>query len=625
VDVDTARRVDSGTIVTVLTVAVGLQCLRVLFPIAYSYREGHGLLRTVVVVGVVFLTPVGAILAGRGAAHRTVLLACVIALAVGRLVLQLVGSIGIGLAAMVAAVALAAVVLAVDARSSGAAAAVAVVGGLALDTALRVVWGTWDLAWQHGWLPTCVSVLLLAALAASVLALPHRTEGSWGSAFDVLAVGPYLALQVLLLQNVAAVAATAAVALATATVIVFVADGLAAVAVLATTRRAPPRVLVAVMTIALGLIAWGLTGARGIGFVVLFIVGQAVATFLLSRASASSMAHQSLAALIGAVFASMGVLGATLFLYQLHYDKPLPVSNRWLPVLAAVVLGVAALLAPADDAVSAPSRLRRTRVYACAALIAAIAIAVVVGVEAGEPDFAAQSSTSHGLTVMTFNVHNAVDRDGQLDPGRVADAVQRVDPDVVVVEEAGRGWPLSSTIDLAEWMKRRLDMPYRWAPAADHTMGNLVFSRVPIHEARIVRLPRGTGTMTRSALVARVGPVDGRDVTVVGTHLQNGSSPDRKDTRVVELDALLEALGPSRVGTIIAGDLNSDPSSRELRHLLDASFTTTQPAQRCTLKTSNDNCVDWILVTGDLSQGRPRVIAVPEFDHNPVVSTVRVP
>jgi hypothetical protein len=29
-------------------------------------------------------------------------------------------------------------------------------------------------------------------------------------------------------------------------------------------------------------------------------------------------------------------------------------------------------------------------------------------------------------------------------------------------------------------------------------------------------------------------------------------------------------------------------------------------------------------VTDDLAQGRPRVIPVPQFDHNPVVSTVRV-
>lgn len=29
-------------LLTVLTVAVGLQCLRVLFPVGYTYREAHG-------------------------------------------------------------------------------------------------------------------------------------------------------------------------------------------------------------------------------------------------------------------------------------------------------------------------------------------------------------------------------------------------------------------------------------------------------------------------------------------------------------------------------------------------------------------------------------------------------
>jgi endonuclease/exonuclease/phosphatase family metal-dependent hydrolase len=432
---------------------------------------------------------------------------------------------------------------------------------------------------------------------------------------------------VLLLQNLAAVAAAATVALATATAIVFVADGLAALAVVTLGRRRAPRAVVAVATVALATIAWGLTGATGVAFVALVVVGQVAATLLLGRAFAASSSEASLGAHVAGVAAGMVVLGLTLFLYQLHYDRPLPVSNRWLPVLAAIVLGIASLAAPTteDAAVaSQPSRATRRGAFALAGAIVALATVVVIGVAAGEPDVTSTTATRapRRATVMTFNVHNAVTRDGQLDPDRIADVAQRVDPDVLVLEEAGRGWPLSSTIDLAEWMKRRLDLPYRWAPAADHTMGNLIFSKIPIRDARVVQLPQGTGTMRRSAIVARVGPVGGRDMTIAGVHLQNGSSPDRLDTRIRELDVLLRALGSDRAGVVIAGDLNADPGERDLRHVLDAGFTTTQPTKRCTLKTSNDNCVDWILVTEDLLQGPPRVVRVPQFDHNAVVTEI---
>ena len=75
--------------------------------------------------------------------------------------------------------------------------------------------------------------------------------------------------------------------------------------------------------------------------------------------------------------------------------------------------------------------------------------------------------------------------------------------------------------------------------------------------------------------------------------------------------------------TVIAGDLNSDPGSPELHTLLDAGFTTTQPAEQCTLKTSNNNSVDWILVTPDLEQSATRTQPVDVFDHRPVLATVR--
>ena len=624
VNADTARRVGSGALVTVLTVTVGMQCLRVLFPIAYSYREAHGLVHTVVIVAVAFLAPVGALGVARRTPRRTALLAIVLALGMARLALQVVGTIDVGLAAVAAAIALAAVVLAIDARDDGWTAAAAVVGGLALDTALRALWGTWDLVWQHGWLPTGVSIVLVASLVASVLALPRDAYVTPGSAFVVLALGPYLALQVLLLQNLAAVAASANVALAGATAIVLLGDGLAVVAILAMRDRPLPIPLISALTIVLALAAWAITGATDVELVALAIVGQVIATMLLARAAATYTATRSVGAQLIAVFVGLLALGATLFLYQLHYDKPLPVSNRWLPVVAALVLGFAALVTPVDDGVPSRSRLRRSYVSVLATVVAALAIGVVSGVAVGEPDPAAASRAPHELTVVTFNVHNAVTRDGQLDPERVARVVERADPDIVVIEEAGRGWPLSSTMDLAEWMKRRLDLPYTWAPAADHTMGNLIFSRVPVRDARVVQLPQGTGTMRRSAAVVRVGPVADRDVTVAGVHLQNGSSSDRKDTRIDELDVLFRTLGPSRTHTVLAGDLNADPGERDLRHVLHAGFTTTQPSRRCTLKTSNDNCVDWILVTDDLEQGSPRVIRVPEFDHNALVSTVSV-
>jgi endonuclease/exonuclease/phosphatase family metal-dependent hydrolase len=245
-----------------------------------------------------------------------------------------------------------------------------------------------------------------------------------------------------------------------------------------------------------------------------------------------------------------------------------------------------------------------------------------VGLTIGEPDTTVAATARTSLRVVTFNPHEAVTRDGQLDLDAFGDTVQRLRPDVLVVEEAGRGWQLSAGVDLAEWGKRRLGMPYVWGPAADHQFGNVVFSRVPVLDARVVPLPRAKGTMRRSAVVARVGPIAGEPITVVGVHLQNGGDAAGRESRSAEIRALARALPHEPRRTVIAGDLNSDPGSAELHALLDLGFETRQPTERCTLTTSNDNCSDWILVTPDLEQRRLEVLPFDAFDHRPVIADV---
>ena len=614
-------------LLTVLTVAVGLQCLRVLFPVGYTYREAHGITSTALLVVFAFAAPALVPILARRLPARAGLIVAVGTLAGARAALQVADTVGMGLAVVAAAIALVAIGMTVRAADDSRLAALAVVGGLALDTALRAAWGTWDLSWQDAAAPVVATAVLLVLLVAAAVAVPAPDpEDARPTGVAVaragLALGPFLALQVLLFQNLGAVSAAAGIALATATAVVLLGDGLAVAAIDLTDRHPQSRSVLVVATVVLATVSWLATDAGGAAMVILVVAGQVLAVALLVRAT--SRAPDDAAPGLGPETASFALggllLGVTLFLYQLHYDRPLPFSNRWLPVMAAVVLGITAVRAARAES-PAPRAAPSGRALIAAGALVVVACVLVAGVAIGEPDLDPAAAPS-SLRVVTFNVHNGVTRNGRIDLDAIADTVEQLDPDVLVVQEAGRGWLLSSTTDLAEWMKRRLGMPYRWAPAADRQMGNLVFSRVPIRDARTVALPQATGTMRRSGLIVRVGPVAGKDVTVMGAHLQNGSTPDRKQTRIEETDVLLDAWGGAP-RTVFAGDFNMDPGERDLRHVLRSGFTTTQPTDECTLKTSNDNCVDWILVTDDLEQGVTRAPFVAEYDHNPVMARVR--
>jgi endonuclease/exonuclease/phosphatase family metal-dependent hydrolase len=607
-----------------LSATVGLECVRVLFPIGYSFRERSGMTATALLVVAVFAAPVLAVPLVRrlGAGHALLVTAVMVGAA--RLALQWVAPIPVGLAGVAAALGLLAVTTSwFVAPIDDATRVLALVAGVALDAVVRGVLATWDLPWHDGVLANLVTVVLVGVLIGVAWRVRNSGDPRRATPAALLALGPFLALGVLFLQSPAFVASSGGVSLTVGVVAVLVGD-LAAVAVLAWSRASTsaswPVTGIAGIGLALG--AWWLTSATDVTVVVLVIAMQAVAVALLASAARARTASSSGLAALAAGAGSMA-FGATVFLYQAHYDRPLPVSNRWLPVFAALLLGAAALRAAGVHHAVASLPRRPALLGAVAAVIGIATLGVGLGLALTAPDVTPVAA-GKTLRVATYNPHETVTRDGQLDPEAMATAIERMHPDVLVVQEAGRGWPLSSGIDLVEWLQRRLDFDYVWAPSADEQFGNVVFSRVPIHDARVFEIPHSSGTMRRSAVIARVGPVDGELVTVIGTHLQNGSTPRHHQTRVEEVDALVHEWGKAP-RTALLGDLNSDPGSRELRRLLAAGFTSRQDTRRCTMHTSNDNCVDWILVTPDLAQGPVHALPVDTFDHRPLVAEVALP
>ncbi len=165
---------------------------------------------------------------------------------------------------------------------------------------------------------------------------------------------------------------------------------------------------------------------------------------------------------------------------------------------------------------------------------------------------------------------------------RLVDVIERVDPDIVLLQEVDRGSRRTHHIDQHAELARRLSYasavstPYHrnlYVPHPPHEhlgavdMHLSVFSRYRISEAVRWQLPlldeswiRRQFNLRRALLEVDVPLVDGGNLRLFNTHLSAFSRGDGTVTRQVEaIDSKLLAATESGVPWVLAGDFNALP------------------------------------------------------------------
>ncbi len=620
----------AAMVLVALSLTVFLEVLRVLMPVVWAKEPDLGLIVVAGLFPLLFLVP---LLAPplRRLGPRMSLTVAVVALARARLVLDLVTP-SLVVAVVVAAVALVALVpvlTTVLARTKGAAAAtLGIVVGLALDGTLRGLFATWDRVWRPGVWPLVVTLVLVGTLIVVTLALLRSgpvvcAEPLRGRVPRLTVVGMLLAGSMLFLQSPGYVASSADLSLAWAVAVVVGGSVVALVAATVALSR-PSRAVGGIAGVLLIGVVVLCPTATGVAVPLLVVAGQALSAAIVAVALATdrpalqpSMWRTAAGLTIG-LFTSF----AALVLYQLHYEHPLPFSNVLLVpgvvLVATVVLFLSTPTGPDPQGVAVSWR--AVAGLAGAVLVASVGVGTVLGASAASPRLA--SAASWPLRVMTLNIGMGVSPDGEVDLSAIADEIRSSDADVVVLEEVSRGWPLGGMQDVGGWLQHELGWQQVWAPAADNQFGNLLLSRVRLHDTDVLALPQGSGSMKRSAALARVD-VAGMSVLVMGTHLQHRNSAGSMQARQDEMQVLLDAWG-GEPNAVLLGDLNPrNPDLVDLTTLTAAGFTTTQGTTRCTQPTSGDNCSDYVFVAPGLAQRPPvQVLGTTSWDHRPVLSTL---
>ncbi|MCW2904403.1 MAG: Endonuclease/exonuclease/phosphatase [Streptosporangiaceae bacterium] len=615
-----------------VTIAVMAQTLRFALPQFGHFAEDAGIPAAAALVLVVTLAGFLAPLIRRFAGPQAVLIVGAGGLLLVRLIAQAlspqlwlaIAGVAVGMVAMAA--------LYEGARGlSGVGFATATVAGLAVDTALRMTFATWDPVWQSGlgpWLACLVTVGLgIAALARELSSGPVPPPGiSWRDALGGAALGPFLALHVLVLSSPAFIASSGWQSLSGAHVAVIAGQALA-LALLASgvaVRAVPGGVCVlggTVLGVAAGSVA-GSYAAVGVLVVAVVVAGQLLAAWLLAVACRAPLRRAGAGGPVWRVdvcAALGGVLLAVLLLaYQLTGVESFPLPNNLLPGLAGILLGALAAIAAARGG-PLPARAPLRAITAGGAALLMLAGTLVFSLTT--PKVLRTAANPDELRVMTYNLRSAVDRRGRLDLERLARAVETQRADVVLLQEVSRGSLPSGTTDVAVWLSRRLGMHLIWGPAADAQFGNAILTLRPVRSSGTARLPAAAWSRVRGYVWARLD-VGGRPVDVWSTHLEGRG--DQGPVRRAEISALLRAWAQAP-RTIIGGDMNAGPGSMDISRLVDGTgLRSAWLDSDISPTTSQGTKTDWIFGTDDVMFSDAEVQRSPDSDHYPVAATARI-
>ncbi|HEX5596054.1 MAG TPA: endonuclease/exonuclease/phosphatase family protein [Micromonosporaceae bacterium] len=608
-----------------------------------------------------FLLALGAPPLVRFVGPRPVALAAALVLAGGRVALA--GTPGGQLQLYVASIGLLAGLVWLAATATATARPVpGLIIGLATATLVHTALDTYDLTWRGGAVPwvTIVAVALVFLIVSVLSLAPGPTDPHPGAAGSRawLLFGPALLLAGLLtgapaLANVAVSYALAAwpdvgepvrfgdlgpALVGSAAAALFVGTGLARPPRGRWRWSAPVALVLGVVVFATGWLA---------GLIPAVLLTAAGLGGCLSRAGLGSEAGRGAEGPTGGPparvpqrrgFAAVGgmlVFAVTAVLYYAAYDLGYP--NQWVPVAVAVLVAVTALGAPypidpvphsgPDHSSRQHHRFTGTKVLPVRSVTAAAALltllaAVAVPQDAASPN---RGEASGPLRLVAYNIRMGFGLDGRFDLDGLVDVLARQKPDVVALSEVDRAWLLNGGHDTLSLLAKRLNLSYLFAPAADPVWGDAVLVRLPVREARTVKLSE-VGAPTGAQALAVVLAVDDREMVVVSTHLQPppGDGPIVQAREVVRFATAFAAGRP----LVVAGDMNTEPGEPAFQVFTGAGLVDALAAAR-PLPTSPADAprqqIDHVFVSTDIQVSEAAAPRSTASDHLPVAVTLTLP
>ena len=493
--------------------------------------------------------------------------------------------------------------------------------GMALDVAARAGFLTVDVPFSSS--PAAMAITLMTSAGVLVLAYAGSVAAgpvsSRSSSWTVAGIPAGLLLFMLVSGNFGQVSSTGGLdwpstaALVTAGAVI----GLGWTALPGAGRWKAASPVVAVGLLIAGLALFRLTGY---GWAVV-LLGAALARLLAWMPAVPGPDIASGAKSGARVPAIAGTLGFVLFFIFtfVFYSFYAP---EWVLVASALVALLAGGLG-AFRLAPAPAPNRVTAATVLVVLVLAVAPgAARAALDRPEIEPRAASSTDT-VRIVNYNIRQGFGVSNRWDLEAVAAEIERHDPDIVVLQEVGRGWVISGMSDQLFWLSRRLGMNAQFGSNVGDLWGNALLTNfVARSENHRFDNP---GRVPRGVLQTFV-LFGGSGVRVLTPHLDH--EDDGAPTRLNQIDTVLEVWGGDP-RTLIIGDFNAEPDSAEYSRITDAGLRDLLLEAGSAVPTypSDDpeERIDYAFASSDLEVARADAPKSLASDHFPIVIELKVP
>jgi len=294
---------------------------------------------------------------------------------------------------------------------------------------------------------------------------------------------------------------------------------------------------------------------------------------------------------------------------------PLLRDRFWLVFLiagAACALPALALPTFVDEAQNG-ARMLLGRLATAKSLGVAVLTVLAIGFIGATPAMPAE--VRHSLRVMTYNIQQGYDANGQRNYAGQLQVIREVNPDVLGLQESDTARIAGGNADVVRTLADALDMYSYYGPTTvTGTFGIALLSRYPIENPRTIFMV-SLGEQT-AAILADI-TVSGQRFSVVVTHLGNGGP-------ILQQEQLLAALS-GRSHIVAMGDFNFRPATEQYRltigTLEDSWLTRWGPGGNASQVDPADR-IDHVFVSPGTTIDDSRYIPSSASDHPAMVTEI---